>query len=644
MDKNYIPLYRKYRPQKIEQIVGQEHIKKALANSIQMDRISHAYLFTGPRGTGKTSTARIFAKSLNCVNGPTISPCNECENCKNITNSIPIDVIEIDAASNRSVNDADEIIQKVALQPVQSRYKIYIIDEVHMLTNQAFNALLKTLEEPPKNVIFILATTEVHKVLDTIKSRCQRFDFKRITTDDIVKHLRYIADSEGINITDDALLYIAQNSAGGMRDSIALLDQLSVLNSSDNPISVDDINSLLGRLSFVSLTSLFSAITSSNQNDALKILNDIYNQGNEPSQILSNLLEYFRNALILKTVGDKVSSMVVQLNQEQVKQLSEILPKIETHQLISLIDKCANYIKELKLTANPKLWLDVAVLDMANLVENTKLDELQKRISQLESGDVVKMVNSSPYNTPPSPVKKQDIIQPVKPEIKQKPIQASAPVAKPQSAEKQVLSADEVLTDEVPTSKSSSPDTLKLLWAKLLENISSFPSRTILKQQAIPVKITEDEVIISIKNQSWLKQFGPEGAKHSFIVQAAAAVFGKNVDKIIVRLPESGDNELRKEQSSSVAPVSVNLQSQSAEVAKPSNKEVEIVSEKTPLAEEKISKAPKEENLTEPDNSDVKSEMKVSVPKTKTFNGSADSFHSDGVNMVMDLFDGKFIE
>ena len=242
MEKNYIPLYRKYRPQAIEQIVGQEHIKKALANAIQMDRISHAYLFTGPRGTGKTSTARIFAKSLNCEKGPTISPCSECENCKNITNSIPIDVIEIDAASNRSVNDADEIIQKVALAPVQSRYKIYIIDEVHMLTNQAFNALLKTLEEPPKNVIFILATTEVHKVLDTIKSRCQRFDFKRITTDDITRHLRYIADSEKINITDEALSYIAQNSAGGMRDSIALLDQLSVLNSTEEAISVDDIN------------------------------------------------------------------------------------------------------------------------------------------------------------------------------------------------------------------------------------------------------------------------------------------------------------------------------------------------------------------------------------------------------------------
>ena len=354
MNMNYIPLYRKYRPQTIEQIVGQEHIKKALANAINMNRISHAYLFTGPRGTGKTSTARIFAKSLNCEKGPTITPCNECENCRNITNSIPIDVIEIDAASNRSVNDADEIIQKVALAPVQSRYKIYIIDEVHMLTNQAFNALLKTLEEPPKNVIFILATTEVHKVLDTIKSRCQRFDFKRITTEDISKHLRYISDCEGINITDEALSYIAQNSAGGMRDSIALLDQLSVLNS-DTPISVDDINNLLGRLSFASLTSLFENISLSKQNEALNVLNDIYNQGNEPVQILSNLLEYLRNVLVLKSAGTDISNVVVQLNSEQVKLLSDKISNLEVHQIVSLIDKCASYIKEIKLTSNPNI-------------------------------------------------------------------------------------------------------------------------------------------------------------------------------------------------------------------------------------------------------------------------------------------------
>ena len=619
MNNNYIPLYRKYRPQAIEQIVGQEHIKKALANAIQMDRISHAYLFTGPRGTGKTSTARIFAKSLNCEKGPSISPCNECENCKNITNSIPIDVIEIDAASNRSVNDADEIIQKVALAPVQSRYKIYIIDEVHMLTNQAFNALLKTLEEPPKNVIFILATTEVHKVLDTIKSRCQRFDFKRITTDDITKHLRYISDSEKINITDEALAYIAQNSAGGMRDSIALLDQLSVLNSTDSAISVDDINNLLGRLSFSALTDLFSAIAESNQNNALSVLNDIYNQGNEPAQILSNLLEYLRNALILKSVGD-VDNTVVQLNKEQSATLKEKLNTIEAHQLVSLIDKCAEYIKELKLTSNPKLWLDVAILDMSNLTQNTKLEELQKRISALESGEAPKiMVNTSPYNTPPAPVKKPEIMKP----------EAPKPAPKPQPAQesKSTVTEDEVLAEPVPMSKPANPNSLKALWAKLLENVSSFPSRAILKQQAIPVKITQDEVIITIKNSNWLKQFGPEGSKHSFIVDASNSLFGSAVKKIIVRAPESGDEAIRKEQTAG------------DEDDKPAPAPKPVPQSKPEIKKEEIVEAVEaKEEIDSQDDDDNEHSQAI---KRKS---SDSSFHSDNVNMVMELFEGKFID
>ncbi len=637
MNKNYIPLYRKYRPQAIEQIVGQEHIKKALANAIQMDRISHAYLFTGPRGTGKTSTARIFAKSLNCEKGPTISPCNECENCKNITNSIPIDVIEIDAASNRSVNDADEIIQKVALAPVQSRYKIYIIDEVHMLTNQAFNALLKTLEEPPKNVIFILATTEVHKVLDTIKSRCQRFDFKRITTDDIAKHLRYIANSEEINITDEALSYIAQNSAGGMRDSIALLDQLSVLNSTDNAISVDDINSLLGRLSFVSLTSLFKAITDSNQNEALNVLNDIYNQGNEPIQILSNLLEYFRNALILKSVGSGIDSAVVQLNSEQSKALSDSLKNIETHQLVSLIDKCASYIKELKLTANPKLWLDVAILDLSNLAQNTKLEDLQRRISMLESGEGQRVVNSSPYNTPPSPVKKPEIMKPVKID---KP--ASQPEVRQTAMPKPQVTEEEVLTDEVPTSKPAPSNSLKTAWAKLLENVSSFPSRAILKQQALPVKISADEVVISIKNQSWLKQFGPEGSKHVFIVDAANAVFGAAVKRVIVRAPEAGDEAIRKEQGAAAddeKPAPATVQSPKSQ---PSVQPVQPP--KVQPQAEPIMSVESNDISTDDENEEVLVQDTADEVLAKPAKKSADSYHSDGVNMVMDLFEGKFID
>lgn len=639
MNKNYIPLYRKYRPQTIEQIVGQEHIKKALTNAIQMDRISHAYLFTGPRGTGKTSTARIFAKSLNCEKGPTITPCNECENCRNITNSIPIDVIEIDAASNRSVNDADEIIQKVALAPVNSRYKIYIIDEVHMLTNQAFNALLKTLEEPPKNVIFILATTEVHKVLDTIKSRCQRFDFKRITTEDISKHLRFISDKEGINITDDALSYIAQNSAGGMRDSIALLDQLSVLNSTDSAIDVDDINRLLGRLSFDSLANLFEKISESDQNGALEILNSIYNQGNEPSQILSNFLEYLRNALILKSIGKNSVQGVVQLNEEQVKKLAGQVESLETHQILSLIDKCAAYIKELKQTPNPKLWLDVAILDMANLAENTKLEELQKRISLLESGATARPINVSAYNTPPSPVMKQEVRKPIsqRPATEQSRVEPPSP--KPSIAN--TVSEEDVLNQPVPMSKpaSTAGNGLKALWVRFLENISSSPSRSILKQQAIPVRITKDEVIISVKSPNWLKQYGHEGSKYSLIVEAANSLFGGEVKKIVVRSPESGDDAIRAEQSSAEDDKPAPAPKKPLIVEKPevSNEEVKEILDEKPV--------PKVLNQ-------VATPVKTGTPQKqpqqptqlhKMPTGDS-SYHSDNVNIVMDLFEGKFIE
>ena len=623
MNKNYIPLYRKYRPQKIEEIVGQEHIKKALSNAIESDRVSHAYLFTGPRGTGKTSTARIFAKSLNCEKGPTVSPCNECENCKNITNAIPIDVIEIDAASNRSVSDAEEIIQNVAMSPVHSRYKIYIIDEVHMLTTTAFNALLKTLEEPPANVIFILATTEVHKVLDTIKSRCQRFDFKRITTDDISKHLRYISDKEGINIEDDALTYIAQNSAGGMRDSIALLDQLSVLSSSEDKISVDDINRILGRLSFESLSALFGAIVSSNQNEALNKLNDIYNSGNEPSQILSNLLEYMRNALIIKSLEAKNSTDVVSLNKEQIKKLEKLTENIEVHQLVALIDKCANYTKELKLTSEPKLWLDVAILDMSNLAENTKLTDLQKRIEMLEAGTSHKMVNVSAYNTPPSPVLKSEIK--AQPQMKEiiKTEEKPEKFIKPEKQSVSEVKEKEQELIEVPMSSSS--DNIKTLWVSFLDNISSFPSRAILKQQAVPVKMSKQEIVIVIKNETWLKNFSPDGERYAYLVESAKKVFDSE-PKVIVRGPKSGDEKLDMDTESVV------------ETSQKDSPRQLIEQTPSPTKEDIDDALSAEDDLSEQANDEQKS------TSYKTISRADSAYHSDNVNMVMDLFEGKLIE
>lgn len=616
MNEKYIPLYRKYRPQKLEEVVGQEHIKKALKNAIELDKISHAYLFTGPRGTGKTSTARIFAKSLNCKEGPTISPCGVCENCIDITNSTPMDVIEIDAASNRKVEDAQNILEKVMYAPVNSRYKIYIIDEVHMLSTTAFNALLKTLEEPPKNVIFILATTEVHKVLDTIKSRCQRFDFKRITTDDIVKHLRYISDCEKINITDDALFTIAKNSAGGMRDSIALLDQLSVLDGKE-AISTDDINNLLGRLSFDTLNSLADKIVNSKPQEAIEELEKIYNSGNEPVQILTNLMDYLKNLLIVKNCRAEIAFELTQANDAQVSALKAQTEILETHQIVFLIEKCAEYIKELKLTNNPRLWLEVAIIDLANLTENTSLVELQNRIARLEGGASAP-VKVAAYKTAPAPVLKPEIkqppkVEPVKPvieetdktvEIKSEPVKAAEP------------DTDKDDFAPMPKSKSSGGEDISALWGKLLENLSSAPTRALLKQWANPVKITPEETVITMKNEIFLNQV-QSGSKKQAVIDAVNNLFAQSNSNVIVRLPQAGDENVR----------------QSSVVTKPS----------APVKPVKTVEVKKEE---EPEPEEIE-EIKEEVEKTEK-SASVDkvlsSMHSDNVNMVMDLFDGKVID
>lgn len=611
MNEKYIPLYRKYRPQRLEEIVGQEHIKKALKNAITMDRISHAYLFTGPRGTGKTSTARIFAKSLNCKDGPTISPCGVCENCVDITNSVPMDVIEIDAASNRKVEDAQNILEKVMYAPVNSRYKIYIIDEVHMLSNTAFNALLKTLEEPPKNVIFILATTEVHKVLDTIKSRCQRFDFKRITTDDIVKHLRSISEKENINITDDALFTIAKNSAGGMRDSIALLDQLSILDG-EEAISTDDINNLLGRISFDMLNKLSNTIVNSNPQDAIEILEQIYNSGNEPTQILTNLLDYFKNLLIVKNCKPEIVFELTQLNEAQIKELKAQADKLETHQITFLISKVSEYIKEVKTTNNPRLWLEVGIIDLANLTENTSLLELQNRIIKLESGAPAAPVSN--YKTPPAPVAP---IQKIKEQLEtavSKP-QIVKPAAEPAKELPPQHTTEERASEEfspMPVSQpASSGNDISAMWGQLLSNIQSAPTRALLKQWANPIKIDKDEVILTIKNELLLNQF-VSGNKKKTLTDAVDTMFSQTNSNIIIRLPQAGDEEVK---------TAATPKPQPRQLSRPNPPKEELAPDETEIAMAKEEVA------------------KSATPHKNSYTGG-----SDQVNMVMDLFDGKIIE
>lgn len=606
MNEKYIPLYRKYRPQTLEQLVGQEHIKNALSNAIALNKISHAYLFTGPRGTGKTSTARIFAKSLNCKNGPTVSPCGECESCVDISNAVPMDVIEIDAASNRKVEDTQNILEKILYAPVYGKYKIYIIDEVHMLSNTAFNSLLKTLEEPPENVIFILATTEVHKVLDTIKSRCQRFDFRRITTDDIVKHLRYISDKENINITDDALFTIAKNSAGGMRDSIALLDQLSVLGGQD-AITTDDINKLLGRISFDVLNALGDSILNSNPQSAIEVLEKVYNSGNEPVQILSNLLDYLKNLLIVKNCREEIVFELTQLNEAQLAALQEQSKGIETHQLVALVDKCAEYIKELKLTNNPRLWLEVGIIDLANLSENTTLADLQKRISLLENGETPKVQPA--YKTAPV----------TKPEVIHNPVETKKPAAEapkaPEPVKVEVKEEKSPVEEFSPMPKAQTVDAsndIASLWGRLLENISSPPTKSLLKQWANPVLLTPESVVISINSENLMKQF-VEGNKRNVLIQAVNNLFGQENSNVLVRLPQPED-KIVKEKAPAPKPKAA--------------PQPPVVKESEPVED-----APTEDEIQE-----VREEVKLTAPLKHS------SMHSDMVNMVADLFDGKFIE
>lgn len=612
MSGNYVPLYRKYRPQTLDKLVGQEHVKKTLTSAIELGKIAHAFLFTGPRGTGKTSTARILAKSLNCKNGPTIHPCGECESCHDITNSIPIDVIEIDAASNRKVEDTQSILEKIQYVPVNGRYKIYIIDEVHMLTNHAFNALLKTLEEPPENVIFILATTEVHKVLDTIKSRCQRFDFRRITTEDIVKHLRYISDEENINITDDALFTIAKNSAGGMRDSISLLDQLSLLSISKQ-VTSDDVNAILGRISFDVLHNLADKIIASSPNEAIEILNNIYNAGNEPLQILTNLSEYFKNLLIVKNCKKDLLQELTGLNEPQLKELSNQKEKLETQQIVFLLEKITYYIKEVKLASNQHLWLEIGMIDLANMTENSKLLDLQNRINALENGAITK-VPVRPQIQPPQPI--QQVTQRT-----EQTVTRPAPIP---PVEQTTPKQTESEFTPPPINKKPEGGNIESLWQALLMNIKS-PATKALLHLATPVKIAADEVIITFKNDKLVSQINDTNKKQ-MLAEAANIMFNTDV-KVTIRLPMAGDNEITAAQKKNLT---------TDNIIKPPV--AEIIKEQPSQEQRKKSPAINQPAKTQDEAN------KSQTNYTKISEEGAKKIESDQEKMIMDLFDGKYIE
>ena len=402
----YQALYRKYRPKTLDDVCGQDTIVTIIKNSIKKGQINHAYLFAGPRGTGKTSIAKIFAKIVNCENLKDCTPCNKCPSCTEKNNS---DIIEIDAASNNGVDEIRELRNKVNLVPSYGKYKVYIIDEVHMLTVGAFNALLKTLEEPPAHIIFILATTDPQKIPETILSRCQRFDFKKISNEAIVENLRKIAEKEKIKINEDALYEIARLSDGGMRDSVGMLDQAKAY--TEDEITLNDIHDINGTLTEEDLKELLEYI---NDNNLEKILEntDKYNEkGKNFTKLIEELINFVRNIILYKKVPNYFKN-----THKTVKIYEEISEKLEITDLFHYIEVLNKYSMEMKNTNNTKLMFELAFIQMIS--EKEKPDKITQPIIKEEKTEAKEEITKKKIEQPQQTPKN---VEKTKPEIKQVP-------------------------------------------------------------------------------------------------------------------------------------------------------------------------------------------------------------------------------
>lgn len=356
----YQALYRSYRPQDFKSVAGQRHVVTTLQNAIKLNKVAHAYLFSGPRGTGKTSMAKIMAKALNCVHGPTTEPCNECEICKGITKGTISDIVEIDAASNNGVDEIRDLRDKVKYLPSECRYKVYIIDEVHMLSQGAFNALLKTLEEPPSHVIFILATTEPHKIPATILSRCQRFDFQSLDKADIVERLQYVLNAENIKATPEAVDLIAESSEGGMRDALSLLDQ-SISYSTDDVISEDDVLAVSGNISSQIILHMLKEALESNSAEVLKSLGEIISDGKEIPRIINDVIIFLRDALLAKIGSSNSLKSAYKTEEYQV-----FLAKISNEIIYKWLDILNDTLNNIKFTTQKRAYLELGLLKIAD--------------------------------------------------------------------------------------------------------------------------------------------------------------------------------------------------------------------------------------------------------------------------------------
>lgn len=514
---SYLVLARKYRPQTFDRVIEQDHVTRTLSNAIFADRVAHAVLFAGPRGTGKTTVARILAKAMNCKAGPSPTPCNECRSCREITAGNAVDVFEIDGASNNSVDQVRELRDHIKYMPAHSMYKIYIIDEVHMLSMPAFNALLKTLEEPPSHVMFIFATTEPQKIPITILSRCQRHDFRRLSLKSMIEHMAYICQKENFKIPQESLVLIGREATGSMRDALSLLDQ--VLSCFQGSVSHDQVLDILGVIDRKYVFDLCSAILQGDIAVILDALDNCYHRGYDLKKLFANLLGHLRNLLIVK-MGQNVGKLV-DLPDNELAQMAEQTRKVPFAVLNQIFDQLFREEASIRLSSDPKLALEMAFIRLDQMKPALPIDELIDKLDQLRQ---------EIHNSPGGFAEQKSEVKPSSLESGQQREEGHA-----DSTPEPPAAADDTLNDMGAT------------WSRLYEIISQKnPSLGASLTRCRLKQVAADHIEIEVRDNGFTLNMLQRKKNKTILKKICAAYFGEEKDIMLISSSEPDEERPKK--------------------------------------------------------------------------------------------------